>query len=309
MTTSATPSAQQARERYLEAERRLWLDHAGREPDVHWAELPTLRSRVRLLELGEGPTLLFLHGGPSAAACWAPLVGRLAGFRCVVIERPGCGLSEPARASLSVREHGAGLLADVLADLPEPPIAVVANSFGSYLSLAHELAHPGVVARYLHFGCPAPSPGSRVPPAFVPSMIPGVNSLLRRLGTWTAESSLRNFTVMGHDREAMSRPALASFLRWYTALMTLTPTRANDQGLFARIRPRDALRPAQLAAAAVPMHFFWGRGDTFGGERSARRLTSLIAGSEVQLVDGGHLPWLDDQAGAAEFVGRVLDGR
>ncbi|MFF2277003.1 alpha/beta fold hydrolase [Agromyces sp. NPDC058126] len=308
MTTSAT-SAQQARARYLEAERRLWLDHAGREPETRWVELPTLRTRVRLLELGEGPTLLFLHGGPTSASCWAPLVGRLPGFRCVLIERPGCGLSEPARGRLGVREHGAALLAEVLAALPEPPVAVVASSFGSYLSLAHELAHPGVVARYLHFGCPAPSPGSRVPSAFVPSMIPGVNSLLRRLGTWTADSSLRNFTVMGHDREAMSRPALASFLRWYTALMTLTPTRANDQGLFARIRPRDALRPAQLSSADVPMHFFWGRGDTFGGERSARRLTSLIAGSELLMVDGGHLPWLDDPPAAREFVEQVLDGR
>lgn len=308
MTTSAT-SERQARERYLEAERRLWLDHAGREPATRWVELPTLRTRVRLLELGEGPTLLFLHGGPSAASCWAPLVGRLGGFRCVMIERPGCGLSEPAQARLAVREHGAALLADVLAALPAPPVAVVASSFGSYLSLAHELAHPGIVPRYLHFGCPAPSPGSRVPPAFLPGMIPGVNSLLRRLGGWTAESTLRNFTLMGHDREAMSRPALASFLRWYTALMTLTPTRANDQRLFGRIRPRDALRPEQLALADVPMHFFWGREDTFGGERAARRLTSLIAGSELVLVHGGHLPWLDDPPTAAEFVGRVPAGR
>lgn len=308
MTTSAA-SGQRAGERFLEAERRLWLDHAGREPGTQLIELPTLRSRVRLLEFGEGATLLFLHGGPSAASCWAPLVGRLTGFRCVLIERPGCGLSESAQARMSVREHGAALLADVLAALPAPPIAVVANSFGSFLSLAHELSHPGVVPRYLHFGCPAPSPGSRVPPAFVPSMIPGLNAVLRRLSTWTADSSLRNFTVMGHDRDAMSRPALASFLRWYTALMTLTPTRANDQRLFGRIRPRDALRPDQLAVADVPMHFFWGRDDTFGGERAARRLTSLIAGSELQMIDGGHLPWLDDPAAAAEFVRRVLDGR
>ncbi|HEX5691458.1 MAG TPA: alpha/beta hydrolase, partial [Roseiflexaceae bacterium] len=133
-------------ERYREAERRLWMACVGSLPSEHTVALPRLGSRVRLLEYGHGPTLLFVHGGPNAASTWAPLVKRLPDFRCVLLERPGCGLSElPATPAKRVRQQMVDLLDDALAALDSQPAAIVASSFGSFATLAFAVAQPARV--------------------------------------------------------------------------------------------------------------------------------------------------------------------
>jgi pimeloyl-ACP methyl ester carboxylesterase len=51
--------------------------------------------RVRVLEVGEGPPLLLLHGVTLLADHWAPLLAELAGFRCIAVDLPGHGRSDP----------------------------------------------------------------------------------------------------------------------------------------------------------------------------------------------------------------------
>jgi pimeloyl-ACP methyl ester carboxylesterase len=60
-----------------------------------WLELPVLNTKVRVQEVGEGTPLLFLHGGPSAGTTFAALASHLLDLRCIVLDRPGCGLSPP----------------------------------------------------------------------------------------------------------------------------------------------------------------------------------------------------------------------
>src|SRR5216684_2208051 len=80
--------------RYREAERRLW-DSLGVTPTEQRLHLDRIGTTVRVQEMGEGPAVVFVHGGSTSGASWAPLVARLDGFRCVVLDRPGCGLSDP----------------------------------------------------------------------------------------------------------------------------------------------------------------------------------------------------------------------
>ena len=82
--------------KYREAEERLW-DSAGRKPIEHFVELPRNGVRVRVQEVGEGPPALFLHGGPNSGSTWAPLLEHLEGFRCLLLDRPGTGLSDPIK--------------------------------------------------------------------------------------------------------------------------------------------------------------------------------------------------------------------
>ena len=74
--------------RFREAERRLW-ESVGVAPTERFVELPTLGARVRVLEHGEGPTALFVHGAAGGGPTWAELVARLDGVRCVLLDRPG----------------------------------------------------------------------------------------------------------------------------------------------------------------------------------------------------------------------------
>jgi hypothetical protein len=57
----ATPRRTTAIERYLAAETRLW-QHYGLAPRDRFVEIARPRARLRLLEAGSGPPVLFIHG-------------------------------------------------------------------------------------------------------------------------------------------------------------------------------------------------------------------------------------------------------
>ena len=79
-------------QRYREAERRFW-NHCGLEPKERFIELDSPAARLRVLEVGSGETILFVHGTAGAGPVWAPIAKELEGFRCLFLDRPGWGLS------------------------------------------------------------------------------------------------------------------------------------------------------------------------------------------------------------------------
>jgi pimeloyl-ACP methyl ester carboxylesterase len=80
---------------YRDAEAVFWSSFGCSPSAEHHARLPTTGTTVRVQEVGEGPPVLFLHGGPNAGSTWAPLVTHLVGLRCLLVDRPGTGLSAP----------------------------------------------------------------------------------------------------------------------------------------------------------------------------------------------------------------------
>jgi pimeloyl-ACP methyl ester carboxylesterase len=118
--------------RFREAEERLWQSF-GLAPTERRVHLPRIGANVRVQEIGEGPPVVFVHGGSNGGSSWAPLVAKL-NFRCLLLDRPGCGLSEPT----SHRHEDVGalatfadtLLVDLLDALHIDTAHVVATSFG-----------------------------------------------------------------------------------------------------------------------------------------------------------------------------------
>src|SRR6266545_6070627 len=96
-------------DRYREAERELWKHHRL-EPTERFLDLETQAVRVRVLEVGSGEPLLFVHGTVGQGS-WASLIQELPGFRSIVLERPGWGLSSAIDYS---RQEYRTLVADVL---------------------------------------------------------------------------------------------------------------------------------------------------------------------------------------------------
>lgn len=92
----ATASADARTERYRAAERALW-DHYGIAPTERFVELSSPRARLRIVEVGSGRPILFLPGTPETGPYWGALVRELSGFRCLMVDRPGWGLSDPIR--------------------------------------------------------------------------------------------------------------------------------------------------------------------------------------------------------------------
>ena len=125
--------------RYRDAEQRFWQS-VGVEPTERRLHLDRLDTEIRVQEVGDGPLVVFVHGGSASGANWAPLVADLDGFRCVVIDRPGCGLSPPLYRDLThigpfwvVTD---ALVVDVLDALDAPTGHVVATSLGGLVRVA-----------------------------------------------------------------------------------------------------------------------------------------------------------------------------
>ncbi|MFO7547958.1 MAG: alpha/beta hydrolase [Acidimicrobiia bacterium] len=299
-------------ERYRETERRLWSS-VGLTPSERFVTMPTLGVRVRVQEVGEGDPVLFIHGGPNAGSTWAGMVEHLDGFRCLLVDRPGTGLSDPYPIrEENLAEVGERFVGGVLDGLGLESAHVVASSLGGHLALRSAAAHPARIGRMVQMACPALVPGDRLPP-FMRLMTVG---WVRRILGHLPPSRRANRSILrqiGHATSVDAGIIPESFWDWYAGLQQHTDTMHNDGEMIGRLcslrgsKPALRLTPEVLEAVATPTLFLWGADDSFGDETVARRLVGLMPNAElVMLPRAGHLPWLDAPAAVAERSAHFL---
>jgi 2-hydroxy-6-oxonona-2,4-dienedioate hydrolase len=288
-------------QRYREVEQRLWAEE-GATPIERFVRLPRHGVEVRVQEVGEGPPVLFIHGGPNAGSTWAPLVARLPGLRCLVLDRPGCGLSGPYTYTReSLREHFETLVPDVLDALGIDQAHMVGSSSGSDFILVASARHPDRVLRTVHHGCPGFAPGIQIPFSQRVVSIPG----LWRVAAWAmpvGAKSLRSMMrMLGHGASMDAGLIPDTHLEWFSALFRHTPTLTHElQGAATMLNlkgfhPWLLPTPEDFAAIRSPTLFFWGENDNFGGPSLGRDMAKLMPDAQVEsLPRAGHLPWLDD---------------
>jgi 2-hydroxy-6-oxonona-2,4-dienedioate hydrolase len=303
--------------RYRAAEQALWAS-VGRTPVEHRVHLPANDVTVRVQEVGEGPPVLLLHGGPNSGSTWAPLVGHLDGFRCLLVDRPGTGLSDPLPRPLTAEwaePFADGFVGDVLDALALDRVHLVASSFGGYLALRSAAATPDRVDRMVQMACPAFAPGMGTPPFM---RVMGLRAGRWLLGALPPSAAAGRATLrqIGHGASLADGRISQPFLDWYLALQRHTDTMEHEVAMIAsavRWRGFDdrlTLRPEVLAAVTAPTAFLWGVDDTFGGADVAEALVAALPDATLEMVpDSGHLPWLDDPARAAAFVAGHLADR
>lgn len=298
------------RSAYLAAEDRFWRT-VGATPIQHTVRLASTGTTVRVLEVGTGEPALFIHGGPNAGSTWVPLVGRLTGLRCLLVDRPGTGLSAPYPITVgNLPRIGATLVGEILDGFGIERAHVVASSFGGHLALRSAAATPERFLRMVQMACPALSPGERLP-AFMRML---TRSSVRRIVNLLPPNERAARMIMrriGHGASLDAGRMPQAFVDWYLALQRHTDTMVNDGDLIGRLIPRgDEVRLSDdlLRRVTVPTLFWWGADDTFGGEAVARRFVTTMPQAEFTMVpEAGHLPWLDDPEGAAaatlDFLG------
>jgi 2-hydroxy-6-oxonona-2,4-dienedioate hydrolase len=295
---------------YRDAEATFWAT-IGRQPTAeHHVRLPTTGTTVRVQEVGEGPPVLFLHGGPNAGTTWVPLLEHLDGLRCLLVDRPGTGLSAPYPITASnLPRIGARFVPDVLDGLGITRAHVVGSSFGGHLALRSAAAHPDRFVRMVQMAAPALVPGDSIPPFMRLLARPTVRRVMNALPP--NERAARGiFRQIGHGKSLDAGRIPQALFDWYLALQRYTDTMRNDGEVIGNAIPqRDAIRLTDelLASIPVPTLFWWGADDTFGGEDVARHLAEVMPDARLTMVpDAGHLPWLDDPAGAAAVTAAFL---
>lgn len=271
--------------------------------------------KVRVLELGEGPAVLFIHGGNVSAASWADLAARLPNYRCILVDRPGCGLSQRLQAGLTpatLPQYSAALVTGVLDGLQIEAAHVVATSFGSAVALRAAVLEPARVRRMVLFGWPFGA--SRPLPAFMRMMsVPGVASVMSRMPP--TETSVRMmFRGIGHAGSLKSGKITPGDVRWLRALLRDTDTLRNEFAMaFLMMSPRRGLKDAALLSddllsrVTAPVSLIWGGNDPFGGESVAKDFVRRLPTAELELLAGaGHAPWLDEPERCSKATDRFL---
>lgn len=300
--------------RYRAVERRLWAS-LGAEPSEQTIGLARTGARVRLQELGAGEPVVFVHGANTSGASWAALAARLGEFRCILLDRPGTGLSPVPNPPLGLETLPAfadDLVVDVLDALGLSSAHLVATSFGGYVALRTAAAHPGRIGRMVLFSWSAGLPVDRIP-AFMRLMtLPGLGRLAAALPQ--NEGTVRRvFRGLGHgpalDDGRISAEDVACFL----ALVRDTDTMRNEVAMGrALIRPfsgldRMRLPDALLATVRAPTYLLWGENDPFGGADVARGVVARLPDATLELLPGaGHAPWLDDLDRCVDATRRFL---
>lgn len=137
---------------------------------------------THVIDRGEGPPLVLLHGIGGSVHVWPDTVLSTisaAGYRVIAVDRPGHGHSvRPAGMSGDPREQ-AEFLAATLDELAvDEPVTLLGQSWGASVAVAFALAHPERVRTllfvnpYLHAG------HDHFTPAFDLAELPGLSDLV-----------------------------------------------------------------------------------------------------------------------------------
>ncbi len=291
--------------RYREAEQRLF-DDAGIAPSEHWLELGTIGSRARVLEIGDGTPLVFLHGGPMSAATWSYVVSQLTGMRAILVDRPGCGLSEPpphTPTSTTLPDYLETLTGDVLDALALDRATIVGSSLGGSAALRSAAALPHRVRGVFLAGCPPFVPGWTQIPFFTLLRTPVLGWAMVRLPA-TRASVRVGLRQMGHSKALRQDAIPGAMLDWERAWQRDTDTLRNDASMIRQCGTRRGgfdpsldLAPADLGRVRVPVHLLVGSDDPIGATEVGGQLTSVLPQGTLEVWEGaGHLPWLEDPA-------------
>jgi pimeloyl-ACP methyl ester carboxylesterase len=261
---------------------------------------------VRVQETGDGPPVLLVHGATNAGTSWMSLMAELPEFRCIALDRPGCGLSDPIvggplRDIDAIESYADRLLTDVLDALELPSAFVLATSYGGYFAMRGAAADPTRVDRIVEYSWLLGAPMDHVPTSMRLAALPGMRAMSARMPvTRTMVKAL--LRQIGLERAVDSGTFDDDMIDWFLSVLRDTDTMVNDlrsspkivtpiRGLNERILHTDEL----LASVTMPTLFLWGDEDPNGGELVARQFVARLPDARLEIIPrAGHAPWIDE---------------
>jgi pimeloyl-ACP methyl ester carboxylesterase len=309
----AMPSTDGRTERYRTAERAVW-NHYGLEPAERFIELESPAIRLRIQEVGSGEPIVFVHGGLWPAVALAPLVRELPGYRCILVDRPGCGLS----SSVDWRKHEVGAVAakvmgGVVDALGLERTHVIGHSIGGVWALRLAQDRTSRVGKIGILGA-SPVLAEMPRPGFFRILASPIGALITRLpqNQDRARSMLRQD---GHGPSLDAGRIPDVFFDWHVALIRNTKTMQNERAMIRDAvvrggawRPGVTFEPAELAAIQQPLLYVIGGADPEGSVDYAKRVVAALPNAELNVLpNAGHMLWLDDAVHVGNTIRTFLD--
>lgn len=246
----------------------------------------TLGTRtVHYLDVGEGPTLLFIHGIMVNGALWRHVIPLLQGrFRCIVPDLPLGAHRTPMPADADQSPLGvAQLVGDLIAALGLDDVTLVGNDTGGAICQLVITQRPAGITRLVLTNCDAFE-------AFFPAAFSFFSAGPRRLGQpfvdWMARL-LRNRLA---QRILLATVSLRSYSDAeldanFAPLLGDAAVRRDLSRFLASVSNRLTLDAARhFHAFTRPVLLVWGTSDPFFTQRLARRLRRAFPDARLELL-------------------------
>lgn len=265
--------------------------------------------RVHLIEAGEGPPVVLLHGGGTSSLSHLPLLAHIEGVWAINADRPGFGLSDPVSVPRErYRDSAIEFIDEVLDGLELASCALAGASGGGLWALWYALAHPERVRRLvLLTGVPL-LPGTRFPVPLRVMVAPLVGDILARVKPSSAMVA-RFMAAMGERDTIVRHPELIeSLVAAGRDPIASAAALAEYRAVGSPFGFRDALRvpPDELRGLTAPTLVIWGDHDPTGTVETAQGTASLIPNARLEVLPAGHVPWLGHAERVAELLSKFV---
>jgi pimeloyl-ACP methyl ester carboxylesterase len=261
------------------------------ELNAHRHTAATRFGEISYLDLGAGPTALFVHGIATNAYLWRHVMDALSGQRrCIAIDLPMHGQSPvTAEQDLSLAALAAGL-DDFCEVLGLTGIDLVANDTGGAIAQIFAARHPQRLATLTLTNCDTVD--NLPPEAFKPmvelaaagNLAPSAVAMFADL-----EAAAQISFASGYEHlNRVDRDVIRSYLQ--SCFGTIERARQFERLLVSLdVADLQAVMP-QLRELTVPTLVVWGTGDAFFDVSWAYWLRDTIPGTtRVVTVDGARL--------------------
>ncbi len=301
--------------KFVAVERALWSSY-GITPREQRVRLPA-GNEVRVQEVGTGPPVIFVHGVSVAGTSWLRLVDALKDdFRCLLIDRPGCGLSDPVpygplKTAAAFKRYAEDLVPDVLDGLGLDAAPVACTSMGGFFGFRAAIAHPQRVTKLVEYSWTMGSPMARVPIMMRLGSPAPMRAMMLRMPI-TPRAVKMMLKQVGLTRAIESGAFDDAMVNWMVTLMKHTPTLESetDNNPFISLRgenPEVLFTDDELRNVDLPVLLLWGDEDAMAGEAEANAFASRLPNATLDVVrEAGHAPWFDQleqcAAKTREFV-------
>lgn len=282
------------RQQFMDAQRRMLASY-GVEAKSEFIEIPSIDGQAHVLMSGEGPPVIMINGIGTPGAMWAPLMAELNHFSLYVVDLPGYGLTAaPEDFAGNIKQNAVRFLNEVLIQLDLHSPCFIVNSLASLFSSWLALDRPDTISAFVFIGCPALVLETSAP---LPMRLLSVRPLGRLVTRLQPPSKKQVEQLSKMVKQYPLAPELVDLLVATERLPAFRPTFLSTLNTLLRLRgsrPEVKLTARQLSGVKQPSLVFWGKDDPFGSVETGRQMVDAMPSAQLQIVEGGHTPWLNE---------------
>ncbi|MFE7743823.1 4,5:9,10-diseco-3-hydroxy-5,9,17-trioxoandrosta-1(10),2-diene-4-oate hydrolase [Nocardia sp. NPDC057455] len=254
---------------------------------------PDLRLHYHEAGVGNGPTIVLLHGGGPGASSWSNFARNIPvlaeHFHVLAVDQPGYGRSDKPTEHPQYFVHSASALKDLLAHLEiTTRVHLLGNSLGGGAAVRFALDYPDRAGKLILMG-----PGGLSTNLFAPDPTEGVK-LLSKFNYEPTRQNLEAFLrIMVFDQSLITDELIDERFASASTPEALAATRAMGKS-FASADFEKGMLWRDAYKLRQPVLLIWGREDRVNPLDGALVATKVIPRAQLHVFGGcGHWAQLE----------------